>query len=613
MGAKVRGCVRDPRLVCAVLAMVLRAAAAAASWRVNLIVHDARLDAAYYLQWAADIAGGDFAGTAGIVAGEPFLLNPLYAYLLAPVVAVFGQTTLAAIVPQVLLGGATAAITTEAARRYSGAVAGWCAGLAVAASASLVHLDSHVAVSGLAAFLIAGACLACAPAEPGADGAAAPDPGRRALMAGLWLGLGALARPVAMLALPFVAWLVARDSRPRWRAPAVLVAVFGAFALLSFARNTWVSGEPAVFTAANGHNLYLGNNPVARRTHSMLTHDFRFSPRDMHLDSKLRVAAALGREPTRVEVANWYRDAALRELSNHPLDSLEHYANKARWFFSAAEVPSSADLVAEWRVAGVPRWAFVPTWLLAALGLAGVAVAWRQRELLLGPGALALAHFAACTAAFPLSHYRSPAVPALAVLAGAAVSAALPRRRGGAGRWLPVLLVAAGAAGIGMLPPQPDPLPTMRHYNDALMHVMARRYEPARTELLAALELDQEFPGTYLLLIRMAREEGRMDVATDVCAELVRRHPWNPLYRADLAELHWHAGAREDAVREMDALIDAFPWCGALHTTRGVLVLWNGDAVRAAADFRRALELGHVPPLAALDETGVPRPSEDGR
>src|SRR6185436_19089593 len=78
--------------------------------------------------------------------------------------------------------------------------------------------------------------------------------------------------------------------------------------------------------------------------------------------------------------------------------------------------------------------AFVPTWLLAASAVAGAVVARGRRELLLGPGALVAAHVVACSLAFPLSHYRGPAVPAMAVLAGCGVASAMDGLRAGRGR-----------------------------------------------------------------------------------------------------------------------------------------------------------------------------------
>ncbi len=419
------------------------------AWQRNSIVRTPRLDAEYYLAWAGDIASGDLFGRTGTLGGEPFLLNPLYAYAIAPLVRVFGATPAPVLVLQTILAAGTAALAAAAARRWAGNTAAWIAGLAVAFSTALTHLDGYVSVSGLAAFLVAGTCFACAPRD-GTDGA------RRPLVAGVWLGLSALARPVALFALPFVAWLFATRTDRKARAVAAVLLPFALCAALSFARNAAVSGERVVFTAANGQNLYLGNNPEARRLRAMFTDEFRFAPREMHEDAKFRVASEISREPARSEISDWYAALAVREIGENPGASLAWYGEKLRWFFSPEEPASSADLDYDRTLTPMLRLAFVPTWLLAAFAVAGAVACRARRDLLLGPGAIVLAHVLASTLAFPLSHYRSPAIPAMAILAACGVAAAIDGLRSGAGRVFAVVVVTAGIlAAAGSIGPQP--------------------------------------------------------------------------------------------------------------------------------------------------------------
>ena len=76
----------------AVAAVAVRAYVAIAAWTSNPLISSAKLDAAYYLRWAGDIASGDVLGTGGVLGGDPYLLNPLYAFVLAPLVGIFGPT-----------------------------------------------------------------------------------------------------------------------------------------------------------------------------------------------------------------------------------------------------------------------------------------------------------------------------------------------------------------------------------------------------------------------------------------------------------------------------------------------------------------------------------------
>src|SRR5438105_769743 len=120
--------VRDPRVAAAVLAVAVRAAVALQSWS-----HGApapALDGALYLDWAGDIAGGDWLGRAGTIHGEAWLFNPLYAYVIAPLVGIFVKAPGPVVAFQALLAGGTAALAAAAAQRFAGRVAAWIAGLA---------------------------------------------------------------------------------------------------------------------------------------------------------------------------------------------------------------------------------------------------------------------------------------------------------------------------------------------------------------------------------------------------------------------------------------------------------------------------------------------------
>jgi 4-amino-4-deoxy-L-arabinose transferase-like glycosyltransferase len=555
-----------------------------------------RLDAEYYLSWASDIAGGDLLGRHRTIAGEPFLLNPLYAYVIAPLVGVFGTSPASILVFQTFLAGATAWLAAAAARRFAGDVAGAVAGLAVAFSAPLVHLDGYVAVSGLAAFLVAGTCFACAPPQDG-------ERGHGPVAAGVWLGLSLLARPVTLFALPFVAWLSARREARPGRATLLFAAPIVVCAGLSFARNVAVSGEPVVFTAANGQNLYLGNNAAARRTRGMFTDEFRFAPREMHEDAKLRIGHELGREPTRSEVSDRFSAMARAEFAARPGESIAWYAQKARWFFSPAEPASSADIDWDLRQTPILQIAFVPTFLLAALAAAGIVVLWKRRDLVLGPGGLVFAHLVACTLTFPLSHYRAPAVPAMAVLAGCAVAAAWDGLRvAGKGRAAALVAVTAGGVAlVGWIDPQPRYRREQLLHNSAVANIRLRRFDLAERYAREANAIDPQSIMSWALFLDIAKFSGRTDEAVVWAQRLVDAQPWSALWRADLARAEFDAGKRQAALARMDALVAEFPWNGMVRERRGEIRALAGDAKGAREDFTFAKKKGvEAPPWALL-------------
>jgi 4-amino-4-deoxy-L-arabinose transferase-like glycosyltransferase len=593
----------DPVVAAAAAAALVRGLVAWQSWSRNPAVSRPALDCAYYMDWAGDIARGDLLGRGGTIAGEAFRLNPLYAYAIAPLVRVFGPTTAPILAAQALLAAATAALAAAAARRFAGGTAAWVAGLAVAFSAALTHLDGYVALSGLAAFLVAGTCFACAPGE---------GRGRGPLAAGVWLGLSALARPVALFAVPFVAWLHARRAGPaaaRTRAALLVAAPVAVLAGLSFARNVAVSGEPIVYTAANGLNLHLGNNPVGRRLGAMQTDEFRFEPREMYDDAKYHVASVLGREPSGGEVSSYFAGLARREWAERPAESAAWHAEKLRWFLSPTEAPSSADIRRDGALVPWLAIAWIPTWLVAALAAGGAVVCRGRRDLLLGPGAIVLAHVVACTIAFPLSHYRAPALPALAILAGCGVQAALEGLRDGRRRPAVVLLAAAALAAVaGALPPQPltDP-ETAALVSRGAAEMQAGDLGAASRDGAAALARQPDRRDALVLL--MDASNGRRDwaAARTYAGRLVELQPWSPFWARELAMIDVELRRPGDALELMDRHAAEFPWSAMVRGYRGEVRAYAGDAGGAAADLRWALDHGYRPPDWALEHAGLRR------
>jgi tetratricopeptide (TPR) repeat protein len=587
----------------ATIALLVRSAIVLHGWTTNPLVRTPQLDGQYYLQWAADIAAGDFAGRGGITAGGPWVLNPLYAYVLAPFAGAFREPLLPVVLFQAALGAATAALSAAAAGRWFGVRGAWAAGLLVAFAAPLAQLDQHVSVAELSAFLVAGACFACAPATV-----------VRPWAAGLWLGLGALARPITPLALPLVAWRFVRESPRKLRTAFVVTVVFAACAVPSFLRNWIVSGEPAIYTAAGGINLHLGNNPEARQYRGMSSPHFRFNPIDMHEDARRYVQQSLGRVPTRAEIADFWVQRTVDEVVRHPGESALFYLHKARWFFESTEVPSSASRATDLTFSPGLAAAFVPTWLTASLAVAGAWIARRRRDLLLGPGALALAHWVVLTLVFPLSHYRAPAIPALAVLAAAAVCAAWDAwtagRRAAAAS---TLGVAAAVATVGAVPPGPDPL----WFRDlAVLALHARDsgdYALAEQRARAAREAYERYWGRdfalgWEMIGEMQFRRRDWAGARDSFNRALELDPTSPAVRVMRSWCHEMLGDYRDAERDARDTIDRYPSLPDGHGRLGeYLSILPGREAEAREALVHAMNLGGQPDVGALRRVGLIR------
>ena len=595
--------VRDPCVVAAVVAILVRAAVGTQAFARG-VASAPSLDGSYYLDWAGDIASGDLLGRAGTQHGEAFLFNPLYAYVLAPVVGAFGRSPAAVLALQTLLAGATAALAAAAARRLSGGsrAAAMVAGLGVALSSALVHLDGKIAVSGLAAFLVAGAVGAMSPGEEGA----APRRGHGPLAAGVWIGLAALARPVVLPAAFAAMALHARRSARPLRAAALVALPVAVCAAFPFARNLAVSGEPVVFTAANGQNLHLGNNPAARRVRAMATDEFRFGPVSMHEDALYRVAFELGRRPTRSEISSWFAARALDDFAAAPAASLGWYATKLRWFAGPQELGSSDDLATDAAAVPLLRLAAVPTWLLVALSAAAVVVVGGRRDLLLGPGAMVASHALACTLVYPLSHYRSPAIPALAVMAGCAIPGVVAAwRERLRGRVAAAIASAVVVATLGALPPQAAVFAEARLADEAAAAV-GRGDLPAADDL-AARSLVANPDDLQALTVRLivANAQQRFADAQKIAERLAALRPWDPDARLDVAWSRARLGHAGEGLRAADEVVALYPWSPRVRSGRGAMRVFAGDVPGGAEDLLFALSHGFRPPAWALERAGL--------
>ena len=67
---------------------------------------------AQFLPWAREIAAGDLLSAHEVVGPRPFVLNPLYAYVLAPLAGAFERVEVPVVVAQAVLGAATTALAS---------------------------------------------------------------------------------------------------------------------------------------------------------------------------------------------------------------------------------------------------------------------------------------------------------------------------------------------------------------------------------------------------------------------------------------------------------------------------------------------------------------------
>ena len=514
-----------------------------AAWRA-LAAHDPGplepdLDALVFLRWAARIAGGDLAGEGA------FFFNPLYAYFLAPLVAVFGDAPLAALrVVQLLLGLATVLLVADGARRLLDENVSLLAAALAAAWPLLLFYGPVVHGVTLGVFL--GALSLWTLARFAASRTAAA-----AFLAGIPLGLAVLARPnVLPFALLLPAWfalLAPAGSRLRFAAArgGLLLAGVALCLLPSLLRNVAVLGRPVLTTTSMGINLHLCNNPAAWDSGAMQTREFPFTPGTLEADSRAVAERAEGRTLGPTEVSDWWTGRAAADVAAAPGRALLFTARKLLYFFAGFEIPSSYYFDA-WR-AETPVLRILPLSfaLLAPFLAVGVLAAFRRTGAV--PFAMLVAVYAGGLAIFlPLDHYRAPVLPAAFPLAALGAAEAWrawrsPSQRG-RGRVAAALAVGlllgfgnriAGAVGIASLGAPGNDL-VFHHVTRALGQLArgpAGLAEAERRARLAVEADDGRSPDAWIarsVLAEVALARGDAEGEARELEEALRRRPGEP-------------------------------------------------------------------------------------
>ncbi len=369
------------------------------------------VDAKEYWRLAGAIARGELVGD------TPFLSAPLYPYMLGLVRAVGGGLE-AVYGLQVALHLATAVLLAAIGRRRYGAAAG-LAGAALYLLLQGPAFQTGRLLSGtLQAFCIVMLWDRLLAAH------AAPD-SRRSAIAGLALGIACLVQPPLLAGVPlFALWIgISGERAARAKRAFILCAV----ALLTVAPATlhnWLAaGELIPISAQAGITFYHGNNAGADGTYhaaeGVSTDRFQ-----QNLDARAAARAELGPDAGWKATDRYFLGKGLAFWRADPVRAVKLTLRKAWWFASGRTYGDVYNPTLERESGLASRLAFAP-----------VPVAWCTLVALVALLALLRHGFSRCVPELTFvlvpflvvcvfwysPRYRLPAVPVMAVLAGAAL------------------------------------------------------------------------------------------------------------------------------------------------------------------------------------------------
>lgn len=387
----------------------------------------------------SDMFGQAFLG--GDYLGRRYLTGPpLYPYLVAVLYALIGRNFFFVRLLNALMGGLSCAFVYLIGRRL------------LSAPAALVAAG----LSGLYCFdlfytgRMVGACLGmlCAALLAHALARAAERPvWRRWLWVGVSLGLLSLERINALIFGPFLCLFLLlswRRERVMKRLGWCAVVALGVILVVApvTVRNYVVYDDLVLIANNAGLGFYVGNNPFNLTGTYVLPPFVRPYVNTEKADFTREAERRTGRSLSQSEVSGfWFREG-LRFAREQPLTFLKLQARKLLLLWNHYELPEAVDYYFYRRYSSLLSLPLPAFGLLAPLGLLGIATAlkrWRGRGAAPDPApadppevarrrglamlALFLLAYTASVVPFlVLGRYRLAMVPALAVLAGGAVT-----------------------------------------------------------------------------------------------------------------------------------------------------------------------------------------------
>jgi len=358
-----------------------------------------QLDPAYYHDWAMAISRGDWVGS------EVFEQSPLYPYLLALYLMVFGHDLYLLRVIQLGIGAVTCVLTYLLGCRMFDRKVGLLAGMGCALYAPYFFYEGQVMKEFLTPPLATGALLLLL--------------ARRPFAAGLLIGAAALVRDNFLLLLAVMAaWMAcAAGGRMAGRLAAPLPLLAGALVVLLPVgiRNYAVGGDFVLTTSGGGEVFYIGNGPYANGAY-VPPPWVRSTPKFEHEDFRKKARELTGREMTRGEASHYWWMQGVRWLAANPGKAALLYMRKFALFWNDHELPDNYSIYTfkkfSWLLAHLLT--FGP---VAALAWVGAALTWKDRGRLLPLYLAAIGYMVSVILMFNFGRFRLAIVPLLLVMA----------------------------------------------------------------------------------------------------------------------------------------------------------------------------------------------------
>lgn len=516
---------------------------------------------------------------------------PLYPVFLAFIYTVWGRSLLAVRIAQLLLGTASCGLLYLLGEQTLGRGRGLFAALIMALYGMAVFHELLIIPTALAVFA---SLLALVWWSKSMD----EDSARRWFIGGLLLGIASLASAANLLfGIILICFWQSRKGKkrkipilPKRAASALgMLLVIAPFTL----RNSRAGGGFLFLSAHAGINFYLGNNPESNggfRTPPFLTP----SASGIIRDSARRAEAISGKNLNPGQISRFWFRKGLGYLIRRPLKWVKLWLKKILLFIDPREY---CDVGSGWfaesqgiRIGRIPllKFAWLAPWILA-----GCFISYRQ-----GRGSLLLYIFSGAQLAGVMLFFHQARARLVFIPVGALWAAEslfffrkilIEKKIRKAAAFL--LLLALYYVVFFSLPRQQMRSESNLLITAAQQELSGKNHEAARGKVEAALRINPELGGAYLILGEISFSAGDTKKAEVYYRRSKLNQPGDVGPYLGLARLFLKREDLEGAAAQLNAARSLDPLCGQAHSLAARIHFNRGENEKEIAEYRKALSL----------------------
>ena len=517
-------------------------------------------DALWHHNWAKEIAGGNFGN-------ESFFRAPLYPYFLGTLYAIFPESLYFPRLIQIIMGSLSCVLIFLLAKKLFNRTIGIIASVIACFYAPLIHFDAEFELPVLEVFfdllvlfllLRAGTKLKK----------------RWWFLAGILLGLSAIARPNILIFIPFVLlWICIKLWKENKNKIifSTLFFLFGTILIISSVTiRNWVVGKDFVLISSQGGiNFFIGNNiesdgKTAAAAPGMFPYE---GYKDNIWLTSIKVAEKnLGRKLKPSEISDFWFKQGFRFIKTYPLKYLQLLGKKFYFFWNSYEIESNKDLYFFSRWSSLLRlllWDHLlrfPFGIICPLALLGMilnAKFWKKYFLIY---AFILSYMFSVILFFVTSRFRLPVVLLLIIFASYSIYWLVEKIRNKQTRTFLVSLSVL--------------IPLFLITNSNLFGVNK-----------------PDLSATYNTLGIVYTQKGWHNSAISIYQESIAANPNSPLSHLHLGNVYYKEGYWDKAILEYEQAINLDPNMAIAYNHLGYIYDRIDRDKEAFQAYKKALEL----------------------